>query len=218
VKKMTKKQLIVSAVVAAILVGLIITVVIHDKHKDSKTDDNITATYPERRQIETTVGNDPEVENDPESSNTGMPSDSTDASKNPTSINTGGGLKSADTTDGNQYQKTYKAAPPETSGYPVPKSHHFFQMEGSLKPSDPHKAELKIYLDFENNFDTQLQELRSIIQPILGSEITNEIVSYMKTKTSRSVGLDKWWETDSKKINVASGYGDYIIEFLSWKK
>jgi hypothetical protein len=40
----------------------------------------------------------------------------------------------------------------------------------------------------------------------------------MRTKTSRSVGLDKWWKTDNKKINVASGYDSYIIEFLSWRK
>jgi hypothetical protein len=58
---------------------------------------------------------------------------------------------------GNLYQKTYKASPPETSGYPIPKSHHFFRIEGSLKPRDKKQSELAVYLDFENNFDTQLQ-------------------------------------------------------------
>lgn len=120
--------------------------------------------------------------------------------------------------DGRGYMKSSEAAPPETSGYPIPERYHFFQIEGSLKPSDPHKAELSIYLDFEYNFEKQLQELEQTIQPILGSNITEEIIALMKTKTSRSVWFDQWWETDGKKINVGSGYGDYLIEFMSWRK
>ncbi len=207
---MTKKQLICSAVIAAVLIGLIIGVTIYGKKKNPNISDS-EVIYPERRQIETSVGNEVDVS---ESPGTDMPSD-------PTEINTGGtggGLKSVGSTGGNLYQKTYKAAPPETSGYPIPNSHHFFQVEGSLKPGDPDQAELSIYLDFEKNFEKQLQELEKIIQPILGPDVAKEIVAYMRTKTSRSVGLDRWGETCSKKVKVGSGYGSYIIEFLSWKK
>jgi hypothetical protein len=52
----------------------------------------------------------------------------------------------------------------------------------------------------------------------LGSEIADEIIAFMRTKTNRTVGLDKWWETNSKKVKVGSGYGSYIINFKSWKK
>jgi len=212
VKKMTKKQLIISAVIAAVLIGLIIAVSVYGKSKNSNINDSKKVTYPEQRKIATSIGNGADGSGSP---GTGRSSDSNSAG----SSDSGNSSTLADSIGGgDQYQKSSKAVPPETSGYPIPKGNHFYQIEGSLKPSDPHKAELKIYLDFENNFDTQLQELRSIIQPILGSEVADEIVSYMKTKTSRSVGLDQWWETDSKKINVGSGYGEYIIEFLSWKK
>jgi putative cell wall-binding protein len=114
--------------------------------------------------------------------------------------------------------QNYETAPPETSGYPIPESHHFFQIEGSVKPSDPDYAELVIYLDCEKDFDKQLKELEGIIQPILGPSVTKEIISYMKTKTSRSVPLDKWWKTNNKEITVSSGYDSYIVEFLSWGK
>jgi len=119
---------------------------------------------------------------------------------------------------GRQAMQWLEPAPPETSGYPIPERHHFYSIEGSLDPSNPHQAELAIYIDFETDFEKQLKELEGIIQPILGPKITKEITNYMKTKTNRNVGLDKWWETDKKKINVGSGYGDYIIEFLSWRK
>ncbi len=207
---MTKKQLICSAVIAAVLIGLIIGVTIYGKKKNPNISDS-EVIYPERRQIETSVGNEVDVS---ESPGTDMPSDTTEINTG----GTGGGLKSVGSTGGNLYQKTYKAAPPETSGYPIPNSHHFFQVEGSLKPGDPDQAELSIYLDFEKNFEKQLQELEKIIQPILGPDVAKEIVAYMRTKTSRSVGLDRWWETGSKKVKVGSGYGSYIIEFLSWKK
>ena len=208
---MTKKQLIISAVIAAVLIGLIIAVSLYGKSKNSNINDSKKVTYPEQRKI-ASIGNEADGS---ESPGTGTSSDSNSAGNS----NSGSGSKSAGSAySNNWYQKTYEAASPESSGYPIPKNNHFLGIEGSLKPSDPHKAELAIYLDFENSFNTQLQELRSTIQPILGSEITDEIVSYMKTKTSRNVGLDKWWETDSKKINVASGYADYIVEFLSWKK
>ncbi|HHV34418.1 MAG TPA: hypothetical protein GXX59_02415 [Syntrophomonadaceae bacterium] len=210
---MTKKQLIISAVIAAVLIGLIIAVSVYGKSKNSNINDSKKVTYPEQRKIATSIGNGADGSKSP---GTGTSSDSNSSGS---SSNSGGSSKSAGFADSNNwYQKTYEAASPESSGYPIPKNNHFLGIEGSLKPSDPHKAELAIYLDFENSFDTQLQELRSTIQPILGSEITDEIVSYMKTKTSRNVGLDKWWETDSKKINVASGYADYIVELLSWKK
>ena len=207
---MTKKQLICSAVIAAVLIGLIIGLTIYGKKKNPNISDS-EVIYPERRQIETSVGNEVDVS---ESPGTDMPSDTTEINTG----GTGGGLKSVGSTGGNLYQKTYKAAPPETSGYPIPNSHHFFQVEGSLKPGDPDQAELSIYLDFEKNFEKQLQELEKIIQPILGPDVAKEIVAYMRTKTSRSVGLDRWWETGSKKVKVGSGYGSYIIEFLSWKK
>lgn len=213
-EKMTKKQLIISAVIAVILIGLIVAVSVYGKSNNSNINDSKKVTYPERRQIATSIGDEADSS---ESPGTGTSSDSDSNSSG--SNNSGSSSKAAGSIgSGNLYQKTYKAAPPETSGYPVPKSHHFFQIEGSLKPSDPDQAELAIYIDFESNFEKQLQELEKTIQPILGQDITKEIVAYMRTKTSRSVGLDKWWETDSKKINVASGYGSYIIEFLSWKK
>lgn len=209
---MTKKQLIISVVIAAVLIGLIITVSVYGKSKNSKIDDSKKVTYPERRQIATSIEKNAAGS---ESPGTGTSTDSNSAETS----NSGSGSKSVGSvSSGSLYQKTYKAAPPETSGYPIPKSNHFYQIEGSFKPSDPDQAELAIYLDFEDNFDTQLRELRSVIQPILGSEITDEIVSYMKTKTSRSVWLDRWWETNSKKVKVGSGYGSYIVEFLSWKK
>jgi hypothetical protein len=211
---MTKKQLIISAVIAAILIGLIIAVSVYGKSNNSNINDNKKVTYPERRKIATSIEYEDEADGS-KSSDAETSSDSNSAG----SSNSGSSSKSAGSIgNGNQYQKSYKAAPPETSGYPIPKSHHFYLIEGSLDPSDPHKAELKIYLDFESNFEKQLKELEETIQPILGLEITKEIITYMRTKTSRSVGLDKWWETDSKKINVGSGYGDYVIEFLSWKK
>lgn len=211
---MTKKQIVIVSVIAAILIGLIIAVSVYGKSKNPNINSSTEVAYPERRQLATSIECEAEADGS-KSSDAEISSDS----KSTVSSNSGGISKSAGSVgSGDLYQKTYKAASPESSGYPIPKINHFYRIEGSLKPSDPHKAELKIYLDFENSFDTQLQELRSIIQPILGSEITDEVVSHMKTKTSRNVGLDQWWETDSKKINVGSGYGSYIIEFMSWSK
>lgn len=196
---MTKKQIIISVVVFVILLVSIICVSIWGKHKREVWENaEMPEIKVERRHIETSVGVDGSEE---------LPGTSTPADTTGTNSSTGGSL----------YQKTYTAAPPETSGYPVPKNHHFYQIEGSLKPSDPHQAELAVYLDCDN-FEKQLKELEETIQPILGPDVTKEIVAYMRTKTSRSVGLDKWWETDNKKINIGSGYGSYIIEFLSWKK
>jgi len=212
VKKMTKKQLIISAVIAAVLIGLIIAVSVYGKSKNSDIGNSKKVTYPERRQIATSIGNGADGSGSP---GTGRSSDSNSAG----SSDSGNSSTSAGSIGGgDQYQKSSKAAPPETSGYPIPKGNHFYQIEGSFEPSDPDQAELAIYLDFENNFDTQLQELRSIIQPILGSEIADEIIAFMRTKTNRTVGLDKWWETNSKKVKVGSGYGSYIINFKSWKK
>jgi len=119
---------------------------------------------------------------------------------------------------GRGYLQNYETAPPETSGYPIPERYHFFEVEGSVKPSDPDYAELSISLDIENNFEKQLQELRSIIQPVLGSNITEEIIACMREKTNCDVLIGKWWETNSKTINVASGYRDFTIEFMSWRK
>lgn len=208
---MTKKQLIIAAVVAIILIGLIIAVSVYGKSNNSNINDSKKVAYPERRQIATSIGNEA---NGSESPGTGTSSDSNSAG----SSNSGSGLKSAVSSGGNLYQRTYKAASPETSGYPIPKSHHFFQIEGSLKPSDPDKAELTISLNIESKFEEQLQELEKTIQPILGPEITKEIIAYTRTKTNRDTILDKWWETNDKDIKIGSGSRTPIVTFYSWKK
>lgn len=212
---MTKKQIIATSVIAVILIGLIIAVSVYGKSKNTIDDSQSNfCSEPERRQLAADIGSGV-LES--ETNNTGTPgSKGTSA---PGSNSAGGSSSiSAGAIGGSGNYKTYKAALPETSGYPIPKTNHFSLIEGSLKPGDPQKAELKIYLDCERDFEKQLKELEGIIQPILGPSVTKEIISYMKTKTSRSVPLDKWWETNNKEINVSSGYDSYIVEFLSWKK
>lgn len=206
---MTKKQLIIAAVVAIILIGLIIAVSVYGKSKNSKVSDSQDISYPERRQIATSIGKDA----------TGSESSGTGASSGSGSGSSGSSSKSAGSIgSGNLYQKTYKAASPETSGYPILKSNHFFQIEGSLKPSDPDKAELTISLNIESKFEEQLQELEKTLQPILGPEITKEIIAYTRTKTSRDTILNKWWETNNKQVKIGSGSRTPIVTFYSWKK
>jgi hypothetical protein len=217
---MTKKQIIATSVIAVILIGLIIAVSVYGKSKNTIDDSQSNfCSEPERRQLAADIGSGV-LES--ETNNTGTPgskgtsaSGSNSAGNSDSTSSSAGGISS---TGGSGNYKTYKAALPETSGYPIPKTNHFSLIEGSLKPGDPQKAELKIYLDCERDFEKQLKELEGIIQPILGPSVTKEIISYMKTKTSRSVPLDKWWETNNKEINVSSGYDSYIVEFLSWKK
>ncbi len=210
---MTKKQLIIAAVVAIILIGLIIAVSVYGKSKNSKVSDSQDISYPERRKIATSIENETNNSKIPEKSNSSQYSNSSSETSNPDSS-----LKSAVSSGGNLYQRTYKAASPETSGYPIPKSHHFFQIEGSLKPSDPDKAELTISLNIESKFEEQLQELEKTIQTILGPEITKEIIAYTRTKTNRDTILDKWWETNDKDIKIGSGSRTPIVTFYSWKK
>jgi hypothetical protein len=215
---MTRKQIIATSVIAVILIGLIIVVSVYGKSKNTIDDSQSNVcSESERRQLAADIGSGV-LEN--ETNNIGVSKDisasgSNSAGNSDSTSSSAGGISS---TGGSGNYKTYKAALPETSGYPIPKTNHFFLIEGSLKPSDPQKAELKIYLDCEKDFDKQLKELEGIIQPILGPSVTKEIISYMKTKTSRSVPLDKWWKTNNKEITVSSGYDSYIVEFLSWKK
>lgn len=62
---MTKKQLIISAVIAVILIGLIVAVSVYGKSNNSNINDSKKVTYPERRQIATSIGNGAEGSGSP---------------------------------------------------------------------------------------------------------------------------------------------------------
>jgi hypothetical protein len=221
---LTKKQIIIVSVAAVVLIGLIIAVSVSASDNTKVADNQIEnqdIQYPERRQIPTVEdkSDNSETEKDSNSKNTDSTNsgNSTSGSK---SIDPASNLKSAlpsGTSINDLYKKTGTAAPPETSGYPVPKKHHFFDIEGSSKPGDKDQAELMITLDINANFEKQLQELKQTIEPVLGSDTTEEILAYMKKKTSYDVELDRWWKTDSKDIKVSSGVRTPLIIFYSWK-
>ena len=139
---------------------------------------------------------------------------SSEASK---SSQTASGTQST-STGSNLLRKTLKTAPPENSGYPIPKSHHFYEVRGSIDPNDKNKAELTINMNSSENYDLQLQELQKIIQPILGDQITQEILAIARTKTNKNVEFGKFFETDTKKVAIIANYNNPLVGFKSWMK
>ena len=117
--------------------------------------------------------------------------------------------------------------PPKPTNYVIPSTHHFYEVRGSVDPSDKNKAELTITLNCMNRstgiydaqlYETQLQELRTIILPVLGEQITQEILAIAKTKTNINVDFGKFFETDTKKVSIGTSYGNPLVGFKSWQK
>jgi len=85
-------------------------------------------------------------------------------------------------------------------------------------PGNKDYAELSIDMDITKNYDIQLRELRKIIQPVLGENITNQIIEVAKKKTADTVEIYKRFETDTKEVSIGSSYGNPIVSFQSWQK
>lgn len=213
---MTKKQIIIVSVIAAVLIISIIAIVLHDRSSGSVASagsqiGSQTQSLGRREIPSVTVEANQSEETD---RSKGSNNSSTNSSNN-TSLDASGTIAY----DPNLFKKiSTKTAPPETSGYPIPKSHHFSNIEGSSNLKDKDQAKLAITIDTRTNFDKQLQELYNIVEPVLGADIAEEIVAYAKTKTNPSVVLDKWWQVNGKEVQVSSSYNSNTIEFLSWDK
>ena len=117
--------------------------------------------------------------------------------------------------------------PPDDCDYSIPKSHHFYDIEGSSMPGNKDYAEFSIIMNCMNRqtrqYDTelyklQLQELRTVILPVLGEDITNKIIQAAERKTHENITIDETFETDTKKVDIGSTPGYYHVHFKSWAK
>lgn len=214
---MTKKQIIIVSVIAAVLITAIIAVVLHNRSSNSVASAGFQTQSIERREIPsgTVEANQSEETDQFKTADQSKGSNNSSTNSRNTSLNASGTI----VYDPSLFEEVpIKTAPPETSGYSIPKSHHFYDIHGSVDLNDKHKAKLVITIDRGTNFQEQLQELNNIIEPILGTKTAEEIVAYVKTKTSPSVVLDRWWKTESKKIKVSSSFNSNYITFQSWDK
>lgn len=141
----------------------------------------------------------------------------TSNTKNSTPVQTGSGTQSA-SAGGNMLRKTLKTAPPESSGYPIPKNHHFYKIEGSVVPGNKDYADLSIRMNSSENYNVQLQELKTVILPVLGEDITNQVISIAKTKTDINVEFRKVFKNDTREVCVSSCGNNPLVSFQSWQK
>lgn len=211
---MTKKQIIIVSIVAAILIVSIIAIVLHDRSRNNSVAAADTETqYPERGEISTDIESN--LESEDEQSKKKQSKDTDNINPETDTLDASGTI----VYDPNLFEKTpINTASPETSGYTIPENHHFSNIEGSSDLDNKDQAKLVITIDSKTNFDKQLQELYDIVKPVLGTNIAEEIVSYAKTKTNSNIVLDKWWQANGKEVQVCSSYDSNFIDFMSWDK
>lgn len=124
--------------------------------------------------------------------------------------------------------KTQEDAYYYVSGYRIPKETDI-RVEGKpdftgikLPPgiSPDEYAELTLDLKTDRPFQKQIDQLREILEPKLGEQVTQEIIDYVNLKgTNRYYRLmPKDWETKDKKVEVCSDWGMAWIEVMIWGK
>jgi len=216
---MTKKQIVFVSVTIVILIILIVGTIAYAGKNNEIEQSKAPEIKVERRNIPQPAINDVLPENNQESTTSktdesaSSQTTQSETNKSESSQTTQGVLSS-----GNLLRKTIETAPPESSGYPIPKTHHFYEIRGSVMPGNKDYAELSIDMDITKNYDIQLRELRKIIQPVLGENITNQIIEVAKKKTADTVEIYKRFETDTKEVSIGSSYGNPIVSFQSWQK
>jgi hypothetical protein len=118
-------------------------------------------------------------------------------------------------------------APSRPTAYVAPSTHHFYAIEGSSMPGNKKYAEFSIIMDCVNHqtgqydaelYKLQLQELRTVILPVLGEDITNKIIQAAERKTHENITIDEAFETDTKKVVIGSTPGYSLVHFQSWAK
>ena len=111
-----------------------------------------------------------------------------------------------------------KPKPTKPTTYVVTNPGIFYSVRGPAVPGNKDYPELSIDMDITKNYDAQLRELRKIIQPVLGENITNQIIEEAEKKTADTVEIYKSFETDTKKVSISSNYGNPLVSFKSWQK
>jgi len=209
VKTMTKKQKIFAGVAFVILAALIVCVAAYGSRKNKMADAPLKT--PEVN-IERDIPQ-PDI-SDILSKDQKTPTSETSESGQTTS----GTQSSSSAGNSNLLRETLKTAPPENSGYPLPKSHHFYEVEGSVMPDNKDYAELSIRMNSSSNYPAQLQELKTVILPVLGESKANQIIEIAKTKTDVTVQFYRCFETDVKKVCISSSGNNPLVSFQSWQR
>jgi len=207
----TKKQIVFVSVTIVILIILIVGTIAYAGKNNEIEQSKAPEIKVERRNIPQPAIQESTTSKTDESASSQTTQSETNKSES--SQTTQGVLSS-----GNLLRKTIETAHPESSGYPIPKTHHFYEIRGSVMPGNKDYAELSIDMDITKNYDIQLRELRKIIQPVLGENITNQIIQVAKKKTADTVEIYKRFETDTKEVSIGSSYGNPIVSFQSWQK
>jgi len=207
----TKKQIVFVSVTIVILIILIVGTIAFAGKNNEIEQSKAPEIKVERRNIPQPAIKESTTSKTDESASSQTTQSETNKSES--SQTTQGVLSS-----GNLLRKTIETAPPESSGYPIPKTHHFYEIRGSVMSGNKDYAELSIDMDITKNYDIQLRELRKIIQPVLGENITNQIIEVAKKKTADTVEIYKRFETDTKEVSIGSSYGNPIVSFQSWQK
>jgi len=207
----TKKQIVFVSVTIVILIILIVGTIAYAGKNNEIEQSKAPEIKVERRNIPQPAIQESTTSKTDESASSQTTQSETNKSES--SQTTQGVLSS-----GNLLRKTIETAPPESSGYPIPKTHHFYEIRGSVMPGNKDYAELSIDMDITKNYDIQLRELRKIIQPVLGESITNQIIEEAEKKTADTVKIYKRFETDTKEVSIGSSYGNPIVSFQSWQK
>jgi len=207
----TKKQIVFVSVTIVILIILIVGTIAYAGKNNEIEQSKAPEIKVERRNIPQPAIQESTTSKTDESASSQTTQSETNKSES--SQTTQGVLSS-----GNLLRKTIETAPPESSGYPIPKTHHFYEIRGSVMPGNKDYAELSIDMDITKNYDIQLRELRKIIQPVLGENITNQIIKEAEKKTADTVKIYKRFETDTKEVSIGSSYGNPIVSFQSWQK
>ena len=113
-----------------------------------------------------------------------------------------------------------KPTPPQTptpalKPFTVPASNSF---NDAYQSADPGRAELLIVMDSSDNYEVQLNQLYSVIAPVVGSQLANQIIGYARTKTDAYISLDRSWYVTGRTLELGSTWGDWGVSFYSWRK
>lgn len=124
--------------------------------------------------------------------------------------------------------KTQEDAYYYVSGYRIPKETDI-RVEGrpdftgiklppGISPND--YAELTLYLKTNHPFQKQIDQLRDILEPKLGKQVTQEIIDYISLKGDNQYCelKTRWWKTEDKEIEVGSDWGMTSIEVQIFPK
>jgi len=131
----------------------------------------------------------------------------------------GGGTSSGGTTPAKPSTPAPTPKPPTPAPalkpFSVPASNSFNDVYQS---TDSGRAELLIVMDSSENYEAQLNQLYSVIAPVVGSQLANQIVGYARTKTDAYISLDRSWPVSGRTLELGSTWGDWGVSFYSWRK